>query len=257
MTTENVTAINDPAPNQESQTIRNANIDTSESLIRLEELNKVYRSDSVETTALNSINIDVKRGEFVAVMGPSGCGKSTLLNIVGMLDNPSNGSYWFLGEDVAGYGESKLSNIRKRNIGFIFQSFNLIDELTVRENIELALLYHKVSASERKERAYAVMERMEIAHRADHMPAQLSGGQQQRVAVARAVIAEPNLILADEPTGNLDSHNGQEVMELLTQLNQQGTTILMVTHSPAHAEYARRDISLFDGEVITENLKKF
>jgi putative ABC transport system ATP-binding protein len=256
MTTENVTAINDPAPNQESQIIRNANIDTSESLIRLEELNKVYRSDSVETTALNSINIDVKRGEFVAVMGPSGCGKSTLLNIVGMLDNPSNGSYWFLGEDVAGYGESKLSNIRKRNIGFIFQSFNLIDELTVRENIELALLYHKVSASERKERAYAVMERMEIAHRADHMPAQLSGGQQQRVAVARAVIAEPNLILADEPTGNLDSHNGQEVMELLTQLNQQGTTILMVTHSPAHAEYARRDISLFDGEVITENLRK-
>jgi putative ABC transport system ATP-binding protein len=256
MTIENVTAINDPAPNQESQIIRNANIDTSESLIRLEELNKVYRSDSVETTALNSINIDVKRGEFVAVMGPSGCGKSTLLNIVGMLDNPSNGSYWFLGEDVAGYGESKLSNIRKRNIGFIFQSFNLIDELTVRENIELALLYHKVSASERKERAYAVMERMEIAHRVDHMPAQLSGGQQQRVAVARAVIAEPNLILADEPTGNLDSHNGQEVMELLTQLNQQGTTILMVTHSPAHAEYARRDISLFDGEVITENLRK-
>jgi putative ABC transport system ATP-binding protein len=256
MTTENVTAINDPAPNQEREIIRNANIDTSESLIRLEELNKVYRSDSVETTALNSINIDVKRGEFVAVMGPSGCGKSTLLNIVGMLDNPSNGSYWFLGEDVAGYGESKLSNIRKRNIGFIFQSFNLIDELTVRENIELALLYHKVSASERKERAYAVMERMEIAHRADHMPAQLSGGQQQRVAVARAVIAEPNLILADEPTGNLDSHNGQEVMELLTQLNQQGTTILMVTHSPAHAEYARRDISLFDGEVITENLRK-
>ena len=256
MTTENVTAINNPAPNQERQIIRNANIDTSESLIRLEELNKVYRSDSVETTALNRINIDIKRGEFVAVMGPSGCGKSTLLNIVGMLDNPTSGSYWFLGEDVAGYGESKLSNIRKCNIGFIFQSFNLIDELTIRENIELALLYHKVSASERKERAYAVMERMEIAHRADHMPAQLSGGQQQRVAVARAVIAEPNLILADEPTGNLDSHNGQEVMELLTQLNQQGTTILMVTHSPAHAEYARRDISLFDGEVITENLRK-
>jgi putative ABC transport system ATP-binding protein len=252
MTSDNVTAIQEP----ERQILRNANIDPAESLIRLEELNKIYRSDSVETTALNSINIDVKRGEFVAVMGPSGCGKSTLLNIVGMLDNPSNGSYWFLGEDVAGYGESKLSNIRKRNIGFIFQSFNLIDELTVRENIELALLYHKVSAAQRKERAYAVMERMEIAHRADHMPAQLSGGQQQRVAVARAVIAEPNLILADEPTGNLDSHNGQEVMELLTQLNQQGTTILMVTHSPAHAEYARRDISLFDGEVITENLRK-
>jgi len=256
MTTENVTVLKDPAPNQERKIIRNANVDASVSLIRLEELNKVYRSDSVETTALNSINFDVKRGEFVAVMGPSGCGKSTLLNIIGMLDNPSSGSYWFLGEDVAGYSESKLSNIRKRNIGFIFQSFNLIDELTVRENIELALLYHKVSASERKERAYAVMERMEIAHRADHMPAQLSGGQQQRVAVARAVIAEPNLILADEPTGNLDSHNGQEVMELLTQLNQAGTTILMVTHSPAHAEYARRDISLFDGEVVTENLKR-
>jgi putative ABC transport system ATP-binding protein len=252
MNSDNVTAMAQP----ERQITRNANIDPSESLIRLEELNKVYRSDSVETTALDHINIDVKRGEFVAVMGPSGCGKSTLLNIVGMLDNPTSGSYWFLGEDVAAYGESKLSNIRKRNIGFIFQSFNLIDELTVRENIELALLYHKVSASERKERAYAVMERMEIAHRADHMPAQLSGGQQQRVAVARAVIAEPNLILADEPTGNLDSHNGQEVMELLTQLNQQGTTILMVTHSPAHAEYARRDISLFDGEVITEQLRK-
>jgi putative ABC transport system ATP-binding protein len=256
MTSDNVTALANPSQNQEGQISRNANIDAAESLIRLEELDKVYRSDSVETTALNRINIDVKCGEFVAVMGPSGCGKSTLLNIVGMLDNPSSGSYWFLGENVAGYGESKLSNIRKHNIGFIFQSFNLIDELTVRENIELALLYHKVSASERKERAYQVMERMEIAHRADHMPAQLSGGQQQRVAVARAVIAEPNLILADEPTGNLDSQNGQEVMELLTQLNQQGTTILMVTHSPAHAEYARRDISLFDGEVINENLRK-
>jgi putative ABC transport system ATP-binding protein len=256
MTTDNVTAIQTSDEKAERHFIPDANSNPAESLIRLEELTKVYRSDSVETTALNHINIDVKRGEFVAVMGPSGCGKSTLLNIVGMLDNPSSGSYWFLGEDVAGYGESRLSDIRKRNIGFIFQSFNLIDELTVRENIELALLYHKVSASERKERAFEVMERMEIAHRADHMPSQLSGGQQQRVAVARAVIAEPNLILADEPTGNLDSHNGQEVMELLTQLNQQGTTILMVTHSPAHAEYARRDISLFDGEVITESLRK-
>ena len=249
---ENVVAID----KEDRMIIPNANADPSESLIRMEEMTKVYRSDSVETTALNHINIDVKRGEFVAVMGPSGCGKSTLLNIVGMLDNPSSGCYWFLGENVAGYGESKLSDIRKRNIGFIFQSFNLIDELTVRENIELALLYHKVSAAERKERAYTVMERMEIAHRANHMPAQLSGGQQQRVAVARAVIAEPNLILADEPTGNLDSHNGEEVMDMLTQLNQQGTTILMVTHSPAHAEYARRDISLFDGEVITESLRK-
>lgn len=228
----------------------------TETLIRLEDLTKVYRTDSVETTALNATNIEVKAGEFVAVMGPSGCGKSTLLNIVGMLDNPTDGAYYFLGEDVAGYKENRLADIRKRHIGFIFQSFNLIDELTVRENIELALLYHDVSASERKTRAFEVMEHMEIAHRANHMPSQLSGGQQQRVAVARAVIAKPNLILADEPTGNLDSQNGKEVMELLTNLNKQGTTILMVTHSPAHAEYARRDISLFDGEVITEQLRK-
>jgi len=228
----------------------------NESLIKLKNLSKVYRTDSVETTALNSISIDVKKGEFVAVMGPSGCGKSTLLNIVGMLDNPSSGSYFFLDEDVATYKENKLADIRKRNIGFIFQSFNLIDELTVRENIELALLYHDVSASERKKRAYEVMERMEIAHRANHMPSQLSGGQQQRVAVARAVIAKPNLILADEPTGNLDSENGKEVMAILTNLNKQGTTILMVTHSPAHAEYARRNINLFDGQVITEKLTR-
>lgn len=241
---------------QERRIIYAANMDRSETLLSLEGLTKVYRSDNVETTALNNINIEIKRGEFVAVMGPSGCGKSTLLNIIGMLDNPTSGSFWFNGEDVANYSESKLSGIRKQNIGFIFQSFNLIDELTVRENIELALLYHKVSAVDRKARAYEVMDRMEIAHRANHMPAQLSGGQQQRVAVARAVIAQPNLILADEPTGNLDSHNGQEVMEILTQLNKQGTTILMVTHSPAHAEYARRDISLFDGEVLTESLKK-
>ena len=228
----------------------------NETLIRLDNLSKVYRTDSVETTALNQINVDVKVGEFVAVMGPSGCGKSTLLNIVGMLDNPSDGAYYFLGEDVSGYRETKLADIRKRNIGFIFQSFNLIDELSVRENIELALLYHDVPASERKARAFEVMERMEIAHRGDHMPSQLSGGQQQRVAVARAVIAKPNLILADEPTGNLDSQNGKEVMDLLTSLNKMGTTILMVTHSPSHAEYARRDISLFDGEVITEQLRK-
>lgn len=227
-----------------------------ENLINLKTLSKAFRTDSIETMALNSINIDIKKGEFVAVMGPSGCGKSTLLNIIGMLDNPSNGSYYFLDEDVANYKEAKLADIRKRNIGFIFQSFNLIDELTVRENIELALLYHDVSASERKKRAFEVMERMEIAHRANHMPSQLSGGQQQRVAVARAVIAEPNLILADEPTGNLDSKNGQEVMALLIDLNKQGTTILMVTHSPAHAEYARRSINLFDGNVVAEKLKK-
>ena len=221
-----------------------------ENLINLKTLSKFYRTDSVETTALNSINVEVKKGEFVAVMGPSGCGKSTLLNIIGMLDNPSHGSYYFLDEDVANYKEAKLADIRKRNIGFIFQSFNLIDELTVRENIELALLYHDVSASERKKRAFEVMEQMEIAHRANHMPSQLSGGQQQRVAVARAVIAEPNLILADEPTGNLDSKNGEEVLTLLTNLNKQGTTILMVTHSPSHAEYARRTINLFDGNVV-------
>jgi putative ABC transport system ATP-binding protein len=230
--------------------------ENTDMLFRLEDLSKVYRTDNIETTALNSINIEVKRGEFVAVMGPSGCGKSTLLNIVGMLDSPNAGSFWFDGQDVAGYSENALSDIRKENIGFIFQSFNLIDELTVRENIELALLYHDVTAEERAKRTETVMERMEIAHRADHMPAQLSGGQQQRVAVARAVVSEPSLILADEPTGNLDSHNGEEVMELLTQLNKQGATILMVTHSPAHAEYARRDISLLDGEVMTESLRR-
>jgi putative ABC transport system ATP-binding protein len=251
MDTENLSNF----PEMASQHFPMPNEGHAETLIRMEELTKVYRSDNVETTALDHINIEVKRGEFVAVMGPSGCGKSTLLNIVGMLDNPSSGSFRFLDEEVAGYSESKLSQIRKQNIGFIFQSFNLVDELTVRENIELALLYHKVSASDRKLRADQVMERMEIAHRANHRPAQLSGGQQQRVAVARAVLAEPHLILADEPTGNLDSRNGEEVMDLLTQLNRQGTTILMVTHSPAHAEYARRDISLFDGEVITESLK--
>src|SRR5210317_730287 len=216
MNTENMTSIEQT----NLHVVPPANEAHAEALFRLENLSKVFRSDNVETTALNNINIEVKHGEFVAVMGPSGCGKSTLLNIVGMLDNPTSGSFWFNGEEVAGYGENKLSEIRKQNIGFIFQSFNLIDELTVRENIELALLYHKVSATERKDRAYEVMERMEIAHRANHMPSQLSGGQQQRVAVARAVIAKPHLILADEPTGNLDSQNGQEVMEMLTQLNK-------------------------------------
>ncbi len=224
----------------------------NEALIQLQQLSKVFRTDSVETTALNLIDIEVKKGEFVAVMGPSGCGKSTLLNVIGMLDNPTSGSYRFGGEDVTAYGENRLADVRKRNIGFIFQSFNLVDELSVRQNIELALLYHKVPAAERRARAGEVMERMEIAHRADHLPSQLSGGQQQRVAVARAVIAKPNLILADEPTGNLDTRNGKEVMDLLTQLNQAGTTIVMVTHSPAHAEYAQRHISLLDGKVVTE-----
>lgn len=224
-------------------------------LIQMKDLSKVYRTEDVETTALNSVNIDIKKGEFVAVMGPSGCGKSTLLNIVGMLDNPSAGNYFFLDEDIAGYSESQLAGVRKQHIGFIFQSFNLIDELTVEENIELALLYHSISSSERKERVGVVMDRMGIAHRGGHMPSQLSGGQQQRVAVARAVVSEPSLILADEPTGNLDSQHGEEVMGMLQDLNSAGTTVVMVTHSPSHAEYARRTINLFDGEVVTENLR--
>ncbi len=225
-------------------------------LIKMKDITKVYQTDEVETTALNKVNIEIKKGEFVAVMGPSGCGKSTLLNIIGMLDNPSSGNFFFLDEDIAGYSESKLANIRKQNIGFIFQSFNLIDELTVQENIELALLYHSdVSAKERRQRVLEVMERMGIAHRARHMPSQLSGGQQQRVAVARAVVAYPHLILADEPTGNLDSVHGEEVMAMLQELNKQGTTILMVTHSPTHAEHARRTINLFDGHVVTESLR--
>ena len=225
-------------------------------LIKMNDITKIYQTDEVETTALNKVNIEIKKGEFVAVMGPSGCGKSTLLNIIGMLDNPSSGNFFFLDEDIAGYSESKLANIRKQNIGFIFQSFNLIDELTVQENIELALLYHSdVSAKERRQRVVEVMERMGIAHRARHMPSQLSGGQQQRVAVARAVVANPHLILADEPTGNLDSVHGEEVMAMLHELNKQGTTILMVTHSPTHAEHARRTINLFDGHVVTESLR--
>ena len=228
----------------------------NEYLIRLSDLTKVYRTDSVETTALRDINIDVKPGEFVAVRGPSGCGKSTLLNIIGMLDTPTSGAFYFLGEDIAGYQEAQLADIRRRRLGFIFQSFHLLDELTVRENVEFALFYHRISGAERRERALEVMERMEIAHRANHKPSQLSGGQQQRVAVARAVVGKPDLILADEPTGNLDSTNGNEVMNILTGLNQQGTTILMVTHSQAHAAYARRDISLFDGEIITEQVRK-
>jgi len=224
-------------------------------MLKLHNLSKIYRTDEVETVALNSVNIEIDAGEFVAIMGPSGCGKSTLLNIIGMLDSPSEGAYVFRDEDVAGYGEAKLSEIRKRNIGFIFQSFNLIDELNVTENIELALLYHNIPASERKDRVAAIMDKVGIAHRAKHMPSQLSGGQQQRVAVARAVVGSQGLILADEPTGNLDSAHGQEVMEMLQGLNDEGTTIIMVTHSPAHADYARRTINLFDGHVVTENLR--
>ena len=223
-------------------------------MIKTEKLIKVFTTDEVETTALNNIDIHIKEGEFVAVMGPSGCGKSTLLNILGLLDNPSNGSYAFGGTEVAKFKEHQRTNLRKGNIGFVFQSFNLIDELTVYENIELPLLYLKISKSERKKMVEKVMERMQIAHRAQHFPQQLSGGQQQRVAVARAVVTNPKLILADEPTGNLDSKNGEEVMRLLEELNKEGTTIVMVTHSPSHAERAHRIINLFDGKVVTENI---
>lgn len=223
-------------------------------MIKIHDLSKVYRTSDVETSALNHINIEVSGGEFIAIMGPSGCGKSTLLNVLGMLDSPDGGSYEFLGENVAGYAESQLADIRKRNIGFIFQSFNLVDELSVAENVMLPLLYQKVPVTERKERVQAVLERIGIAHRADHRPQQLSGGQQQRVAVARAVITNPKLILADEPTGNLDTTNGEEVLELLNQLNGDGTTIVMVTHDPSHADHASRVIHMLDGRVLSENV---
>jgi putative ABC transport system ATP-binding protein len=224
-------------------------------MLKLHNMYKVYSTDEVETVALNGVNLEIEQGDFVAIMGPSGCGKSTLLNIVGMLDNPSDGDYFFFDENIASYKESQRSALRKQNIGFIFQSFNLIDELSVAENIELALLYHNMPAAERKKRVNKVMDRMGIAHRANHMPGQLSGGQQQRVAVARAVVGDQPLILADEPTGNLDSVHGQEVMELLRSLNKEGTTIVMVTHSPAHSDYAHRTVNLFDGHIVTENTR--
>ena len=222
-------------------------------MLKLHNLFKIYRTEEVETVALNGVNVEINQGDFVAVMGPSGCGKSTLLNIIGLLDNPTEGDYFFFDENVAKYGEEKRSKIRKENVGFIFQNFNLIDELTVFENIELALLYHDMPAADRKKRVAEAMDRMGIAHRAKHMPGQLSGGQQQRVAVARAVVGNQSLILADEPTGNLDSAHGQEVMEMLRSLNDDGTTIVMVTHSPAHADYARRTVNLFDGHVATDS----
>ena len=222
-------------------------------MIRTENLTKAYRTDEVETVALSEVSLEIAAGEFVSVMGPSGCGKSTLLNILGMLDNPSSGSYRFDSTEVADLSERQRARLRKGNIGFVFQSFNLIDELTVFENVELPLLYLGVSSEERKARVQAALERTSIAHRQDHFPQQLSGGQQQRVAIARAVVANPGLILADEPTGNLDSRNGEEVMKLLVELNEAGTTIVMVTHSPADAEYSHRTIHLFDGHVVTEN----
>lgn len=223
-------------------------------MIEIHDLTKVYRTADVETSALSHINLEIKAGEFIAIMGPSGCGKSTLLNVLGMLDSPDSGRYAFNGEDVAGYAESKLAEIRKQNIGFIFQSFNLVDELSVAENVMLPLLYQKVPAKERQDRVQAVLERVGIAHRADHRPQQLSGGQQQRVAVARAVIANPKLILADEPTGNLDTVNGEEVLNQLNQLNGDGTTIVMVTHDQRHAEHASRIVQMLDGRVLSENI---
>ena len=220
-------------------------------MIKTENLQKVFRTDEVETWALNNVSIEVKEGEFVAIMGPSGCGKSTLLNILGLLDNPTGGKYYLNGE-VGSYTESQRTSLRKGVIGFVFQSFNLIDELNVYENIELPLLYLGVPSAERKRKVEAAMERMGITHRAKHFPQQLSGGQQQRVAIARAVVSGPKLILADEPTGNLDSKNGREVMELLTELHKEGTTIVMVTHSQHDAGFADRVINLFDGQVVTE-----
>ncbi|MDY0199499.1 MAG: ABC transporter ATP-binding protein [Bacteroidales bacterium] len=224
-------------------------------MIRTNNLVKIFRTEEVETTALNKVNLEVKQGEFVAIMGPSGCGKSTLLNILGLLDNPTSGEFYFNDTDVSKFKEKQRTNLRKANIGFVFQSFNLIDELTVYENVELPLLYMNIPATERKKKVEAVLERMRIGHRRKHFPQQLSGGQQQRVAIARAVIANPKFILADEPTGNLDSVNGEEVMSLLTDLNNEGTTIVMVTHSPSDAEKAHRVVQLFDGHIVTENIR--
>lgn len=223
-------------------------------MLKTELLQKVFTTEEVETTALNNIDIEINAGEFVSIMGPSGCGKSTLLNILGLLDNPSDGKYFFLDHEVSKYTERQRAMLRKNNIGFVFQSFNLIDELTVFENVELPLLYLGVSAKDRKEKVNTVLEKMEIMHRTSHFPQQLSGGQQQRVAVARAIVSNPKIILADEPTGNLDSSHGDEVMKMLSDLNENGTTIIMVTHSPTYAEYGNRIIHLFDGQVITENI---
>jgi putative ABC transport system ATP-binding protein len=224
-------------------------------MIKTNDLTKIFRTEEVETTALNKVTLHVKEGEYVAVMGPSGCGKSTLLNILGLLDNPSSGSYIFNGTEVANLKERDRTIFRKGNIGFVFQSFNLIDELNVYENVELPLIYLKMKSADRKKRVEDVLERMKIGHRAKHFPQQLSGGQQQRVAIARAVVANPKLILADEPTGNLDSKNGIEVINLLTELNKEGTTIIMVTHSDRDASYAHRIVNLFDGQVVTEKAK--
>ena len=219
-------------------------------MIKVTDLNKVFRTEEIETTALNGVSFEIKEGEFVAIMGPSGCGKSTLLNILGLLDNPSGGSYMLLGSEVGQLKEKERTKFRKGNIGFVFQSFNLIDELDVYENVELPLRYLNISSSERKQKVTEILKRMGISHRAKHFPQQLSGGQQQRVAIARAVVSSPKLILADEPTGNLDSKNGKEVMDLLAELNAEGTTIVMVTHSQKDAAVAQRVINLFDGQIV-------
>ncbi len=221
-------------------------------MITIKELTKVYRTEDVETTALNALSLEVQEGEFVSIMGASGCGKSTLLNIIGLLDAPDGGSYLFDETEVANYTEKERASLRKANIGFVFQNFNLIDELTVYENVELPLIYNNVKSSERKQRVNEILERIGIAHRAKHYPLQLSGGQQQRVAVARALVTKPKLILADEPTGNLDSKNGNEVMELLTELHASGTTIIMVTHSSYDAKFSSRVVTLKDGEIVSE-----
>lgn len=221
-------------------------------MIKVTDLSKIFRTEEIETTALNGVSFEIKEGEFVAIMGPSGCGKSTLLNILGLLDNPSGGSYELMGQEVAKLKERDRTRFRKGNIGFVFQSFNLIDELNVFENVELPLKYLNIGAGERKRRVTEILKRMNISHRAQHFPQQLSGGQQQRVAIARAVVSNPKLVLADEPTGNLDSRNGKEVMDLLTELNLEGTTIVMVTHSQKDASVAQRTINLFDGQIVSD-----
>lgn len=221
-------------------------------MIQIENLEKIFRTEDIETVALNGVSMHVKKGEFVAIMGPSGCGKSTLLNILGLLDNPTAGSYKLDGAESASLKEKNRTNMRKGNIGFVFQSFNLIDELNVAENVELPLIYQKVPAKKRKEMVDAILKRMAISHRSGHFPQQLSGGQQQRVAIARAVVSNPKIILADEPTGNLDSKNGKEVMELLSELNKEGTTVVMVTHSQHDSRYAHRVVNLFDGKIVDD-----
>jgi putative ABC transport system ATP-binding protein len=221
-------------------------------MLKLETVSKKYRTTEVETSALNGVSLDIAPAEFVAIMGPSGCGKSTLLNILGLLDSPDQGAYWFFGEEVAKRSERELTALRRTGVGFIFQSFNLIDDLNVAENVEVSLLYRHIGSSDRRKRVAAALERVGIAHRAKHLPHQLSGGQQQRVAIARALVAEPKLILADEPTGNLDTENGTAVMSLLTEINDAGTTVIMVTHSLVHAGYAKRTVKLLDGRVVSE-----